>query len=132
MINISKYYKDVDLNARILAAQPHEITTLLFDRVQSDLRIARIAIENGEMATKCKHLSNAIDIISHLDSTLNTEASPQLCEKLSATYTFLSVQLVAVNAFSDLTKLDECEHTLAKVVTWWKKTVEILENQHNV
>lgn len=131
MVNISKYYKDVDLNARVLSAQPHEITTMLFDRLQSDLRITRIAIENGEVASKCRHLSNAIDIISHLNSTLNTEANAQLCEKLSATYEFLSVQLVAVNAFDDLKKLDECEHTLAKIVTWWTKTIDIFENQHN-
>lgn len=131
MLNVLKYYQDVDLNARVLSAQPHELTTMLFDRVQSDLRIARIAIENNQIATKCKHLSNAIEIISHLNSTLIPELNPQLCEKLSATYEYLSVRLVAVNAFNDLAKLDECEQTIAKIVTWWKKTVEILENQQN-
>ncbi len=129
MVNISKYYQDVDLNGRILAAKPHELTTMLLERVQSDLRIAKVAIENGEIATKCKHLSSATNIISHLESTLNPEIDPQLCEKLSATYEYLCIHLVAVNAFNDLTKLDECQLKIASIVTWWKQMVDALESQ---
>lgn len=127
MVNISKYYQDVDLNSRVLAAKPHELTTMLLERIQSDLRIAKSAIMNNEVAIKCKHLSSASNIIAHLESSLNFEVDSTLCEKLSVTYKYLSVRLVAVNAFNDLAKLDECEAQINTIVTWWKKMVEIVE-----
>lgn len=129
MVNVSKYYQDVDLNARVLAAKPHELTTMLLERVQSDLKIARIAIENQEIAIKCKHIASAIDILSHLESSLNRDADPALCDKLSTHYDYLCTQLVAVNACNDLDKLTTCEQKVTNIVTWWKKMIEVLETE---
>jgi flagellar protein FliS len=126
-MNVSKYYQDVDVNARVLAAKPYELTTMLLERAQSDLKIAKIAIEAGEIATKCKLITSALDIVSHLDGTLNPEPSPQLYEKLHATYEYLSVRLVEVNAFNDLEKLTECQRKLTDILDWWKKMVAVIE-----
>lgn len=115
-----KAYQDVDLNSLALGATGYELTALFIKRAQADIKTAITAIENADIATKCKCLSNAGNIVAHLHGSLNADSDPDFAKRLEATYEHLQQQIFWGNANNDLTALNECAEILNNIAKWWQ------------
>ena len=121
-LNPLSAYAEAGIAAKVQAASPHQLILLLFDGAATALGVARLHIEQNDVAQKGKHISQAIDIINNgLKVSLNTEAGGQLAEQLSALYDYMCRRLIAANIGNDVVALDEVAHLLDEIHSAWKE-----------
>ena len=77
-------YRRVDLES----APKTQILERLFDRLLSDVANARVAIEARDIKTKAAMLDHALRIVVELRTSLDFNASPELCANLASLYDF--------------------------------------------
>lgn len=123
-LNPLSAYAEAGIAAKVQAASPHQLILLLFDGAATAIGVARLHIEQNDVAQKGKHISQAIDIINNgLKVSLNTEAGGQLAEQLSALYDYMCRRLIAANIGNDVVALDEVAHLLDEIHSAWKEIV---------
>ena len=121
-LNPLSAYAEAGIAAKVQAASPHQLILLLFDGAATAIAVARLHIEQNDVAQKGKHISQAIDIINNgLKVSLNTEAGGQLAEQLSALYDYMCRRLIAANIGNDVVALDEVAHLLDEIHSAWKE-----------
>ena len=121
-LNPLSAYAEAGIAAKVQAASPHQLILLLFDGAATAIGVARLHIEQNDVAQKGKHISQAIDIINNgLKVSLNTEAGGQLAEQLSALYDYMCRRLIAANIGNDVVALDDVAHLLDEIHSAWKE-----------
>ena len=86
---------------------PLELVVMLYDGALTFLSVARDAIERRDIPARRKALSNALAIISELQSTLKIEEGGELAASLDELYGYASRRLLEAAAKNDVTPLDE-------------------------
>ncbi len=115
-------YAEAGIVAKVQEASPHQLILLLFEGAASAIAVARLHIEQNDIAQKGKHISQAIDIISNgLKLSLDMEAGGQLAEQLSALYDYMCRRLITANIDNDTVALDEVAHLLDEIHSAWKE-----------
>ena len=121
-LNPLSAYAEAGIAAKVQAASPHQLILLLFDGAATAIGVARLHIEQNDVAQKGKHISQAIDIINNgLKVSLNTEAGGQLAEQLSALYDYMCRRLIAANIGNDAAALDEVARLLEEIHSAWRE-----------
>ena len=121
-LNPLSAYAEAGIAAKVQAASPHQLILLLFDGAATAIGVARLHIEQNDVAQKGKHISQAIDIINNaVKVSLNTEAGGQLAEQLSALYDYMCRRLITANIDNDTVALDEVAHLLDEIHSAWKE-----------
>ena len=121
-LNPLSAYAEAGIAAKVQAASPHQLILLLFDGAATAIAVARLHIEQNDVAQRGKHISQAIDIISNgLRVSLDMEAGGQLAEQLSALYDYMCRRLIAANIGNDVVALDEVAHLLDEIHSAWKE-----------
>lgn len=110
------------LRTRIMTASPEELRLMLYEGAirfchQGAEALGRNACEDAHNA-----LMRAQKIVLELSSSLQRDASPDLCDKLSALYIFIYRKLVEANVSHDLKSLEEA----LKLLEFEKETWELL------
>jgi flagellar protein FliS len=113
-------YQDIAITSRAMGVNAYEFTGLFFEKALSDIKIARTALQNTDITTKCERLSNACKIIELLHAELKPDADPEFYKKLDETYSYLQLQISLANLKNDDKILDECEKILTNLSRWWK------------
>ncbi|MEO1272323.1 MAG: flagellar export chaperone FliS, partial [Myxococcota bacterium] len=85
---------------------------------------ARRAIEEGQAHIKGEKISRAHAIISELNSTLNHEAAPELCDNLQALYIFMLEKLTQANRNNDVEALAVVTDLLNTLRDGWQEVVQ--------
>ena len=115
-------YAQAGIVAKVTEASPHQLILLLFEGAASAIAIAKLHIDQNDIAQKGKHISQAIDIISNgLKLSLDMEAGGQLAEQLSALYDYMCRRLIAANIGNDTVALDEVAKLLNEIHSAWKE-----------
>lgn len=84
-----------------------DLLIMLFDGALQFLAQARERIEAKDYAQKGILISNALDILTELQATLNPEKGGKLAERLKMLYLYCSTRLLRANRRMDLDSLDE-------------------------
>jgi len=115
-------YKQANLEASVEMADPHGLIVMLFDGLLRNLRQARVAIQNKDIAAKCKQIASAVRILQEgLIMGLNPEEGGQLAQNLNDLYAYCVLRLVHANSKNDVDALDEVEQLILKVADGWKQ-----------
>lgn len=115
-------YKVASVEASVEMADAHGLISLLFDALLRAVRGARVAMNNGDVAVKCKQVGDAIRILEDgLILGLNPQEGGQLAQNLRDLYGYCVVRLVHANAKNDVTALDEVERLVEPVADGWKQ-----------
>lgn len=119
-------YARIGTQSAAMAATPHQLITLLFDAVDSALRMARHHMARGQTGAKGAALSKAINLIENgLKASLDAEAGgaegARLVGNLSMLYDYVVCQLMLANVRNDPTLLDEAERVLGPVASAWRE-----------
>tara|TARA_R110000787_G_scaffold8843_20_gene30366 strand:- start:30 stop:479 length:450 start_codon:yes stop_codon:yes gene_type:complete len=94
--DISKY-----LNQQVMTASPARLVSMLYDKAISSLKEAIAAIEAGEIEARWKANAKALEIISHMWSTLDLEKGGEIAENLSNLFSFMLQRLPEVDFRND-------------------------------
>ena len=97
------------------------IVSLLFDGAVNFLKVARVKMEQNDIAGKGVYLGKATAIVSELLKALNIEEGGEIAKNLWRLYDFVLDRLLKANLKNDLKSLEEAERVLDNIRCGWKE-----------
>lgn len=113
--NAQKMYK----KNQIEASSPKQLVTLLYEGAIKNVRLAEIALENGDREKRNKHLIKAQNIITELSSSLDYEQGEEIAGQLGSLYDFMLGELLQANLKEDPEKLVTVRTLLTELLDVW-------------
>lgn len=116
-------YRKVEYDMAIESANPHQLVMLLFQGAEQAISLARVHMENKNIAEKGMAISKAIDIINlGLKASLDLEAGGEIAQNLAALYEYMVRRLVTANIKNQVAILDEVAGLLGEISSAWAET----------
>lgn len=106
------------LSDAVETAGPTRLLTMLYDRLLVDLDRAATSLELGDRGAASQCLVHAQDIVTELQSSLDTDAwdgAPQLM----SLYAFVHTELVEANVHADAQRVRACRELVAPLASAW-------------
>lgn len=115
-------YRSYQQNA-IMSAGPEELTTMLYNRLVKDLKLAQENIGRKDIQGAHNSITHAQDILSHLMNTLNTDL--EIGQNLEVMYDYMNRRMVEANAKKDVTILQEVTGYAEEIRDTWVQAVKL-------
>ncbi|GAB6144558.1 flagellar export chaperone FliS [Desulfocicer niacini] len=100
-----------------------DILVILYENLLTEMKKARMGIEDRNPKVKGESLSKAFSIITELDCALDNDAGGDIAENLSILYHYVMDRLTVANIKYDLAALDEAEEVLIALNDGFKDAV---------
>lgn len=113
------------LRTKIMTASPEELRLMLYDGALKFCHQAVAALEAKNFDESFAKLVRAQNIVMELSSSLNHKQSPDLCDRLSALYTYIYRRLVDANFSHEVAAVNEA----IKLLEFEKQTWQMLMNR---
>ena len=121
-------YGSVQVVTGVATADNIQLIQMLFDGLTESLASARGHIQNNAIEEKSKALSRAGRIVVGLQGALDFERGGELAQNLNELYAYVTRRLFQVNAYNDLTVLEEVQSLIQDIAQAWQ-TLPSLLNQ---
>ncbi len=110
------------LQTKIMTASPEELRLLLFDGCLKFCRLGKHELSQEKLNFEAiyENFMRAQKIVLELSTSLNHQANPELCDKLSALYTYIYRLMVDANLERDAKKADEAIQLLEYERETWQ------------
>lgn len=95
------------LRTKILTASPEELRLMLYDGAIKFCHQGLQTLDDPQRETSYNALVRAQRIVLELTTSLNHKQAPELCERLSALYTYIYRRLVDANFNRDAAAIQE-------------------------
>jgi len=102
---------------------------MLYEGAVRFCRQARQAITNEDIEGSYNALTRAQKIVLELSTSLNHDIAPELCDKLSALYTYIYRLLVDATMNRDGAKLDEAIKLLEYELETWRMLMDQMDQE---
>ncbi|WP_396439851.1 flagellar export chaperone FliS [Limnohabitans sp.] len=119
-------YGSVQVVTGVATADNVQLIQMLFDGLAESLASARGHIQNNAIEDKSKALSRAGRIVVGLQGALDFERGGELAQNLNELYAYITRRLFHVNAYNDLTVLDEVQSLIKDITEAWKTLPSLL------
>lgn len=115
-------YKRVGVETSVDQATPHQLVDMLFDALLQSIRVARGALERGDIAVKGEQIIKAVRILDEgLKPALNLEQGGELATNLHDLYDFCVLRLTQANLRNDDAALAEVIRVIEPLADGWKQ-----------
>lgn len=94
-------------HTQVTTATPGHIVVMLFESAITALQQAKVKILERDYAAKGILISQALDILTELDASLNKEKGGEIAQNLHSLYTYCTWRLVTANIQLDPALVDE-------------------------
>ena len=84
-----------------MTASPAKLVSMLYDKVTLSLKEAIAAIEAGEVEARWRANARAMEILSHMWSTLDVEKGGEIAQNLESLFSFMLARLPEVDLRND-------------------------------
>ncbi len=101
-----------------------ELLVEVYERLLEKLRLAILAIKEGNVKQKAEILSKVTDVIVILKTSLDMEKGGEIAKSLDAVYAFCLDRLLRANAHNDSKSLEEVIEVLTPVYEGFKEVVQ--------
>lgn len=108
------------LKTKIMTASPEELRLMLYEGAIRFCRQARTALDEQNFESSYNNLMRAQKIVLELSTSLNHKIAPELCDKLSALYTYIYRRLVDASVGRDTAIVTEVIDLLEYEKETWK------------
>lgn len=112
-------YTQNEIETGVEGATPHRLVQMLYEGLIDRLMQAKGAMVRKNFESKSKLLNKSIEIISHLQSTLDMERGGQLAENLYELYDFFRRELFLSSRFNDTDKLEAVIEMVKELKSAW-------------
>lgn len=120
--NPAAAYRKAGIETSIESKSPHELVLMLYEGALSQIAIAKMCIEQDDVARKGKAIGNAINIIDGgLRACLDYKSGGDLAERLASLYEYMCNRLLHANLHSDKAALDEVTFLLGELKSAWEE-----------
>lgn len=113
-------YKQVDLDARVEGASPHQLILILFEEVIAAIKRSIIAMESGDLEQKGLQINRATKILTGLRESLDVGIESDLPHQLDRLYEYMQRTLYEAHRENDLKKLKEIMDLLLTIKSGWE------------
>ena len=110
----------------VATADNVQLIQMLFDGLTESLASAQGHIQNNAIEEKSKALSRAGRIVVGLQGALDFERGGELAQNLNELYAYVTRRLFHVNAYNDLTVLEEVQSLIKDIAEAWKTLPSLL------
>ncbi len=114
--DISKY-----LTQEVMTASPTKLVSMLYDKDTLSLKEAIAAIEAGEVETRWRANARAMEILSHMWSTLDVEKGGEIAQNLESLFSFMLSRLPEVDFQNDPEPAREVIELLEPLRESWRE-----------
>ena len=112
--------------SQAVVADNVELIQMLFDGLIDSLVTARGHIERGDIVDKNKSLMRAGRIVIGLQGALDLDKGGDLANNLNELYSYVTRQLIHVNARNDLDALQEVYTLMNEIRQAWRDVPKLL------
>lgn len=119
---VSNPYATYQTNS-VTTASPQELTLMLYDGALKFIRLAKLAITQGNVDLKNTNIQKTQAIIRELRLTLNKEIA--ISANLDSLYDYLWRRLVDANVKNDEAILDEVLEFVTELRDTWKEAMKL-------
>ncbi len=110
----------------VRGASPLGLIVILYDEIVRSVRKALQAFERGEIETRGRELTHAVEVIGYLQSILDFEKGGQVARNLSDFYNFMRGKLLQIHITPSREGLEELAREFAKVGAAWQQAERLL------
>jgi len=108
----------------VKTANRGQILLMLYEGAIKNVKMATLAVERKDIASKGLYIGKAHDIINELTATLDFEIGGEIARNLERLYNFIVEQLVKANLESSKEPLAAVQKVLETLLDGWKGAVE--------
>ena len=112
------------LRDAVLTATPEQLHLMLYDGAIRFCNQARDAIGRKDYETSFEKLTRAQNIILEMQNGLRYDINPELCDRVSAIYSFLYRKLLQANVNRDVQEIDDALRVLQVERETWQILVD--------
>lgn len=109
-------YGQLSLEARVAAASPHQLVTLLYERLGQQLHEASLAAGQGDRLRRLRATERALALVDGLDTSLDDARGGEVSSSLHAVYAGLRESLLSGQS-EDLARA--CD-SLSTILAAWR------------
>lgn len=121
-VRAASAYRQVDVEASIDRADPHQLINLLFDALMQSLAAARGALARGDIQEKGRHIVKAVRLLEEgLKGGLNRDQGGELAGNLLALYDYCINRLTLANLRNDESLILEVTQLIEPVAQGWRQ-----------
>jgi flagellar protein FliS len=95
------------LKTRVMTATPEQLQLMLYDGAVRFAEQAKAALIERQYEQSFNMIGRVQKILTELTCTLKRDVFPELCDRLSALYTYVYKRLIDANVEHDVKALDE-------------------------
>ncbi|WP_214796938.1 flagellar export chaperone FliS [Exiguobacterium sp. s5] len=110
-------------NNAVTTANPQELTLMLYDGALKFMRLAKLAIEQGNTDLKNTNIQKTQAIFQEMRLTLNKDVA--ISANLDSLYEYMWRRLVDANVKNDTTILDEVLDFTTELRDTWKEAMKL-------
>ena len=81
----------------VISASPVELIRLLYQKAIDSTRKAREHLRAGQIAERCRAITNVYLILAELTASLQPEEAPEISARLQGLYTYMQSRLLEAN-----------------------------------
>lgn len=118
------------LKTKIMTATPQELRLMLYDGAIKFCHQAKKALAEQDFEGSYNALMRAQKIVLELSTSLNHQVAPELCDKLSALYTYIYRLLVDANLNREVKPIDEAVELLEYERQTWQMLMRKLAEEN--
>jgi flagellar protein FliS len=105
-------------------ASREQILLMLYETAIKSCKLAKKAMEEKNVADKCKHIGKVHDIVMELNNTLDHGKGQQIAGQLESLYNFCVSQLLVANMNNDLKAMENVTKVLITLYEGWVAAVK--------
>ncbi len=113
-----KKYRNANAES-VVGADPHQLISIIFKHILSNIAIANGAISRNEIENKGKALTKAIALVGELQDSLDMEKGGEISANLFDLYDYIVRTLVQANLENDTAKLEEVRELIVTIKEGW-------------
>ena len=117
------------LRTRVMTATPEQLQMMLYDGAIRFSEQARAALEAHDYERSYNMLSRVQKIITEMSCTLKRDLMPELCDKLSALYSYVYKKLIEANVQHSVEAIDEALELMRYQRETWAMLLDQLGKQ---
>lgn len=121
-------YRQIGAQSAVTEANPHRLIQMLLEGVLEKIAVAKGAMARNEVMQKSTQISEAINIVGGLQSSLNYDQGGEIAANLDRLYDYVVRRLLEANLHNDGAMLEEVSRLLNEVKNGWD-TISAVDSQ---
>lgn len=120
VVRVAEAYREIDMGARVAAADRHGLIQLLFDELAFALAQAEMACRQSDRTARSRASARAMSILSGLSSSLDSERGGEVAALLGAVYAKASADIITASRTESPRHYSEIASRINDIASAWR------------